>query len=83
MDNRVRIIAYQTHTRLLNGWRFCLIYIPIGTNFVPYPYPNRGIPHGLAGIGSPLTSLRVVLDGQNPCSALGWVNLFLFSNEWT
>jgi hypothetical protein len=29
----------------------------MGTIFVPYPYPNRGIPHGLAGIGSPLTSL--------------------------
>jgi hypothetical protein len=29
----------------------------MGTIFVPYPYPNRGIPHGLSGIGSPLTSL--------------------------
>jgi hypothetical protein len=29
----------------------------MGTIFVPYPYPNRGIPHGLVGIGSPLTSL--------------------------
>jgi hypothetical protein len=58
MSNRVRIIAFQTHTRLPNGWRFCPISIPMGTIFVPYPYPNRGIPHGLAGIGSPLTSLR-------------------------
>jgi hypothetical protein len=57
MGNRVRIIAFQTHTRLPNGWRFCPISIPMGTIFVPYPYPNRGIPHGLAGIGSPLTSL--------------------------
>ena len=57
MGNRVRIIASQTHTRLPNGWRFCPISIPMGTIFVPYPYPNRGIPHGLAGIGSPLTSL--------------------------
>jgi hypothetical protein len=57
MGNRVRIIASQTHTRLPNGWRFCSISIPMGTIFVPYPYPNRGIPHGLAGIGSPLTSL--------------------------
>jgi hypothetical protein len=32
----------------------------MGTIFVPYPYPNRGIPHGLAGIGSPLTSLVLV-----------------------
>jgi hypothetical protein len=31
----------------------------MGTIFVPYPYPNRGIPHGLVGIGSPLTSLGV------------------------
>jgi hypothetical protein len=29
----------------------------MGTIFIPYPYPNREIPHGLAGIGSPLTSL--------------------------
>jgi hypothetical protein len=58
MGNRVRIIASQTHTRLPNGWRFCPISIPMGTIFVPYPYPNRGINHGLAGIGSPLTSLR-------------------------
>jgi hypothetical protein len=57
MGNRVRIIASQTHTRLPNGWRFCPISIPVGTIFVSYPYPNRGIPHGLAGIGSPLTSL--------------------------
>jgi hypothetical protein len=57
MGNRVRIIASQTHTRLPNGWRFCPISIPMGTTFVPYPYPNRGIPHGLSGIGSPLTSL--------------------------
>jgi hypothetical protein len=59
MGNRVRIVASQTHTRLPNGWRFCPISIPMGTIFVPYPYPNRGIPHGLAGIGSPLTSLSL------------------------
>jgi hypothetical protein len=57
MGNRVRIIASQTHTRLPNGWRFCPISKPMGTIFIPYPYPNRGIPHGLAGIGSPLTPL--------------------------
>jgi hypothetical protein len=34
----------------------------MGTIFVPYPYPNRGIPHGLAGIGYPLTSLDRVLN---------------------
>jgi hypothetical protein len=57
MGNRVWIIASQTHTRLPNGWRFCPIFIPMRTIFIPYPYPSRGIPHGLAGIGSPLTSL--------------------------
>jgi hypothetical protein len=31
MGNRVWIIAFQTHTRLRNGWRFCLISIPMGT----------------------------------------------------
>jgi hypothetical protein len=69
MGNRVRIIAFQTHTRLPNGWRFCPISIPMGTIFVSYPYPNRGIPHGLAGIGSPLTSLTVSKhwDGPSLC----------------
>jgi hypothetical protein len=57
MSNRVRVIASQTHTRLPNGWRFCPISIYMGIIFVPYPYPNRRILHGLAGIGSPLTSL--------------------------
>jgi hypothetical protein len=59
MSNRVRIIASQTHIRLPNGWRFCPISIPMGTIFVPYPYPDREIPYGLAGIGSPLTSLVI------------------------
>jgi hypothetical protein len=67
MGNRVRIIASQIHTRLPNGWRFCPISIPMGTIFVPYPYPNRGIPHGLTGIGSPLTSL--VLKRTQPWGA--------------
>jgi hypothetical protein len=60
MGNQVRIIASQNHTHLPNGWRFCLISILMGTIFVTYPYPNRGIPHRLTGIGSPLTSLLVV-----------------------
>jgi hypothetical protein len=34
----------------------------MGTIFVSYPYPNRRIPHGLAGIGSPLTSLLPTLS---------------------
>jgi hypothetical protein len=62
VGNRVRIIAYQTHTRLPNEWRFCPISIPMGIIFVSYPYPNRGIPHGLTGIGSPLTSLNVTIE---------------------
>jgi hypothetical protein len=33
----------------------------MGTILIPYLYPNRGIPHGLAGIGSPLTSLVALL----------------------
>jgi hypothetical protein len=44
MGNRVRIIAFQTHTCLPNGWRFCHISILMGTIFVTYPYPNKGIP---------------------------------------
>jgi hypothetical protein len=63
MGNRVRIIASQTHTRLSNGWRFCLIFIPMGTIFVSYPYPNREILHGLAGIESPLTFLYMLEEG--------------------
>jgi hypothetical protein len=62
MGNRVWIIAFQTHTRLPNGWRFCPISIPMGTIFVSYPYPNREIPHGLASIRSPLISLSLDVD---------------------
>jgi hypothetical protein len=48
----------------------------MGTIFVLYPYPNRGIPHGLAGIGSPLTSLggtvrAVSTAGQRPAQPTG------------
>jgi hypothetical protein len=57
MGNRVRIITFQIYIRLPNGWRFCPVSIPMRTIFVTYPYPNRGIPHGLAGIVSPLSSL--------------------------
>jgi hypothetical protein len=38
----------------------------MGTIFVPYPYPNRGILHGLAGIGSPLTSLGPIFLRGGP-----------------
>jgi hypothetical protein len=72
MGNRVWVIASQTHIRLPNGWIFCPISIPMGTIFVSYPYPNRGIPHRLSGIGSPLTSLcpTQVMDKSMslPCS---------------
>jgi hypothetical protein len=72
MGNRVRIIASQTHTRLPNGWRFCPIFIPMGTIFVPYPYPNRGIPHGLSGIGSPLTSLSETQHAMHTMLENNW-----------
>jgi hypothetical protein len=55
----------------------------MGTIFVPYPYPNRGIPHGLAGIGSPLTSLFATVAGtqysQSHPSGLMQVPLPLFN----
>jgi transposase InsO family protein len=46
----------------------------MGTIFVPYPYPNRGIPHGLSGIGSPLTSLGTQFDAKtfkDLCNQIG------------
>jgi hypothetical protein len=46
MGNRVQIIAFQTHTRLPNGWRFCPIFIPMGTIFVPYLYLIGEFPTG-------------------------------------
>jgi hypothetical protein len=51
MGNRVRIIAFQTHTRLPNGWRFCPISILMGTIFVSYPYPNREFATGWRVLG--------------------------------
>jgi hypothetical protein len=69
MGNRVRVIASQTHTRLPNGWRFCPISILMGIIFVPYPYPNREIPHGLAGIWSPLTSLLMSTAANGAATA--------------
>jgi hypothetical protein len=71
MGNRVRIIASQTHTRLPNGWRFCPISISMDTIFVSYLYPNRGIPHGLTGIGSPLTSVIETQQCLRQTSILG------------
>jgi hypothetical protein len=47
----------------------------MGTIFVSYPYLNRGIPYGLAGIGSPLTSLDVRIARH--ASAIGSVWQFL------
>jgi hypothetical protein len=77
MGNRVWIIASQTHTRLPNGWGFCPISIPMGTIFVSYPYPNRVIPHGLSGIGSPLTSL-----GGINCNSRQNKNTHAWSDSW-
>ena len=40
------------------------VYIPVGEEISPSPSPNRGIPRGESGIGSPLPSLVVVVvDG--------------------
>jgi hypothetical protein len=66
MGNQVRIIASQTHTRLPNGGDFVPYPIPMGIIFVTYMYPNRGIPHGLAGIGFPLTSLAMTSTTRAP-----------------
>jgi hypothetical protein len=50
-----------------DGEKFSPIYIPMGIIFVPSPSPNRGIPRGESGIGSPLPSLpgttRLALHG--------------------
>jgi hypothetical protein len=62
MCNRIWIIDSQT-----------IPVYPMSGDFVPYPYPifvsysypNRGIPHGLVGIGSPLTSLHWMPVGRH------------------
>jgi hypothetical protein len=47
--------------RLPVGEEFSPVYIPVGeeTSPSPSPSPNRGIPRGESGIGSPLPSLNV------------------------
>jgi hypothetical protein len=39
MGNRVQIIAFQTHTRLPNGWRFLSHIHTYGDNFCPITVP--------------------------------------------
>jgi hypothetical protein len=41
-----------------DGDKFFPVFFPVGIKFSPSPSPNRGIPHGESGIGSPLPSLR-------------------------
>jgi hypothetical protein len=43
--------------RLPVGGELFPIYIPVGEETSSYPSPNRGIPRGESGIGSPLPSL--------------------------
>jgi hypothetical protein len=47
------------HPRLPVGEEIFPVYIPVGEEISPSPSPNRGIPHGESGIGSPLPSLLV------------------------
>jgi hypothetical protein len=53
--------------RLPVGGELLPIYIPVGKETSPSPSPNRGIPRGESGIGSPLPSL-VTPTVQNKCS---------------
>jgi hypothetical protein len=47
------------------GGEFSPVYIPVGEETPPSPSPNRGIPRGESGIGSPLPSL---FNSDNHCS---------------
>jgi hypothetical protein len=58
-------------------------FSPAGTKFVPYPSPNRGIPRGKSGIGSPLPFLAAQSDklvGQARGGGLGPCKVFPFSS---
>ena len=48
--------------RLPVGGELFPIYIPVGEETSPSPSPNRGIPRGESGIGSPLPSLLASLS---------------------
>jgi hypothetical protein len=48
------------HPHLPVGGEFSPVYIPVGEETPPSPSPNRGIPRGESGIGSPLPSLLTV-----------------------
>jgi hypothetical protein len=47
--------------RLPVGGELFPIYIPMGEETSPSPSPNRGIPRGESGIGSPLPSLAAAM----------------------
>jgi hypothetical protein len=47
----------QSRPRLSVGGEFSLVYISVGEETFPFPSPNRGIPRGESGIGSPLPYL--------------------------
>jgi hypothetical protein len=47
--------------RLPVGGEFSPVYIPVGEETSPSLSPNRGIPRGESGIGSPLPSLVFTL----------------------
>jgi hypothetical protein len=53
------------HPRLPVGGEFSPVYIPVGEETPPSPSPNRGIPRGESGIGSPLPSLAVTVGDKD------------------
>jgi hypothetical protein len=73
--------------RLPVGGELFPIYIPVGEETSPSPSPNRGIPHGESGIGSPLPSLRATVSpssaatGPTPVSALQAIQAYVSSVE--
>jgi hypothetical protein len=64
------------HPRLPVGGEIFPVYIPVGEEISPSPSPNRGIPRGESGIGSPLLSLGGEEPGAWPLSYLHPSNCF-------
>ena len=58
--------------RLPVGGELFSIYIPVGEETSPFPSPNRGIPRGESGIGSPLPSLVRCTTGQSGVPGQSW-----------
>ena len=58
------------------GENFPPVYIPVGEETSSSPSPNRGIPRGESGIGSPLLSLGGEEPGAWPLSYLHPSNCF-------